>query len=90
MENSKWHYAKIQPCAVKLKIIENCSLMVIFHSNRMSVYNQDLETDRAKKLAWYHPKTTKTDTETILKDQPYGSYLLRDSGEDKAFSLSIR
>ena len=56
----------------------------------MSVFYQELEIDRAKTLAWFHPKTTKTDTETILKDQPYGSYLLRDSGEDKTFSLSIR
>uniref|UniRef100_A0A7M5UXC6 SH2 domain-containing protein n=1 Tax=Clytia hemisphaerica TaxID=252671 RepID=A0A7M5UXC6_9CNID len=45
---------------------------------------------RAKKLQWYHPKITKEETETILKDQPPGSYLLRDSSIKDNFTLSVR
>ena len=53
---------------------------------------QDVDRDRAKKLPWYHPKTTTENAETILKGQPPGSYLLRDSSrkEVKSFSLSVR
>ncbi|XP_066930252.1 uncharacterized protein [Clytia hemisphaerica] len=55
---------------------------------------QDLDMVRAEieGLSWYHPKTTKEEAETILKDQPPGSYLLRDSSnkDNKSFSFSIR